>query len=419
MTDCGGEDGSADYGKIATAINKMRNEGINISLPSINDADFSFVPEVESNRIVYGLKGLTNVGTDIVKEIIEKRPYSSIKDFYYRVMPKKQAMIALIKGGAFDELCDRKKAMIWYIWETCDKKNNINLQNLAGLSKYKLLPQDTEEHKLATKISEFNRYLNQVCKADKDLYLLDTRGINFLESIDSDDLINYTPKGNAVMSVKQWNKIYEHTKDILRLWINANKEEIKQKLNDKIFMEDWNKYALGTLSSWEMESLCFYYHEHELSRVNKAKYGLIDFFDLNEQPTVTEIKKIRGREIKIYNIERIYGTCIAKNKNKSTITLLTPEGVVDVKFSKDFFSMFNKRISVRGADGKKHIVEKSWFDRGNKLVIQGIRQDDIFMSKKYASTPGHQLYKINSVEQNGDLVLQSTRALGEEEDEEE
>ena len=34
-------------------------------------------------------------------------------------------MISLIKGGAFDEMEDRKFTMAWYIWETCDKKSRI------------------------------------------------------------------------------------------------------------------------------------------------------------------------------------------------------------------------------------------------------------------------------------------------------
>ena len=60
-------------------------------------------------------------------------------------------------------------------------------------------------------------------------------------------------------------------------------------------------------------------------------------------------------------------------------------------------------------DGTKKIVEKSWFNRGNMIVVTGIRSGDDFVSKKYASTGGHQLYKIDNILENGELRLKDTR----------
>ena len=42
-------------------------------------------------------------------------------------------------------------------------------------------------------------------------------------------------------------------------------------------------------------------------------------------------------------------------------------------------------------------MERSWFNRGNMIVVMGIRQGDNFITKKYASSAGHQLYKINQI----------------------
>jgi DNA polymerase-3 subunit alpha len=116
-------------------------------------------------------------------------------------------------------------------------------------------------------------------------------------------------------------------------------------------------------------------------------------------------------------LDKICGTCIAKNKTKSTVTLLTTDGVVNVKFRKEYFSLFDKQISVRGADGVKHVVEKSWFNRGSMIVVTGIRSGDDFISKKYASTGGHQLYKIDTINDDGTLTLRDGRYQGEAEDE--
>ena len=46
------------------------------------------------------------------------------------------------------------------------------------------------------------------------------------------------------------------------------------------------------------------------------------------------------------------------------------------------------------------------------IVVTGIRSGDDFISKKYASTGGHQLYKIDEVLENGDLVLKDCRYQG-------
>ena len=40
------------------------------------------------------------------------------------------------------------------------------------------------------------------------------------------------------------------------------------------------------------------------------------------------------------------------------------------------------------------------------------------MAKKYNSTQGHQLYKIDAIDERGDVILRSTRAQGDLEDEE-
>lgn len=405
---------ATDYGKIAKAMGDMRSAGIKISLVDINKSDFGFKPDIENNQILFGLKAMLNVSDDTVDKIIKNRPYASPRDFLNRVKPGKQAMISLIKGGAFDNMMDRKTCMAWYIWETCDKKKRITLQNMAGLTKYGLIPLDTEERKTAFKVYEFTRYLKSVCKISSEKYQLDTRAIDFLQSMGYDELI----ADDFILSAKKWDGYYQKWMDVFRNWIAGDKENILQTLNEKIFMEDWNKYALGTISAWEMTALCFYYHEHELAHVNYGKYGFSNFFDLPEEPEVDKVFEKGGKEIKMFKLHKICGTCIAKNKTKGTVTILTVDGVVTVKFRKEYFSLFDKQISERGADGVKHVKEKSWFNRGNMIAVQGIRSGDNFITKKYNSVGGHQLYKIVSIDKDGDVVLQTERYKGEIEEEE-
>jgi DNA polymerase-3 subunit alpha len=408
---------STDYGKIAKAIGDIRQAGINVSLADINNSMFGFTPDVANNRIIFGLKGLLNVGDDVVAATIENRPYISPRDYLNKVKPGKQAMISLIKGGAFDSMMDRKMCMAWYIWETCDKKKRITLQNMSGLIKHGILPEKTEEQIMARRIFEFNRYLKAVCKSKnlkfKDYYILDERACNFLTELDfTDELSTIMEVKEPVLSIKIWDNYYQRWMDIFRNWIASDKEGILNSLNDKIFLEDWNKYASGNLSSWEMEALCFYYHDHELINVNQNKYGFVDFFSLPEDPIIDRTFIKTGKEINIYKLYKICGTCIAKNKTKSTVTLLTTTGVVEVKFRKGQFAFFDKQISARNDEGIKKVLEKSWFNRGNIIVAMGIRSGDAFIVKKYNSTSGHSLYKVDEIKNDGTLSLTSERILG-------
>lgn len=406
--------GTTDYGKIAKALGAIQSNGIKIGLPDINKAGFGFVPDAEGNQILFGLKGLLNVGDDVVESILENRPYDNFTDFINKVNPNKQAVVSLIKSGAFDNMQNRKNLMLEYLWRSCDKKKRITLQNMNGLIQKGLLPDSLA---LEGKTFEFNRYLKNVCKTDGDYYVLDDRAYHFIDVFYSDIPLEVYNAGYA-LNQKLWDRVYQQKMDIVRNWMREHQEETLYQLNKEIFKADWEKYnGQGSLSAWEMEVMCFYYHEHELKDINRIRYGLSNFYDLPENPIVEKTFVRSGVEIPIYRLNRICGTCIAKNKNKGTVSLLTPEGVVTVKFRNEYFAMFDKQISERGADGVKHVVEKSWFNRGSMIVVMGIRRGDEFVPKKYASTPGHQLYKIDKLNENGTIVLRHDRVKGEESDE--
>lgn len=270
---------------------------------------------------------------------------------------------------------------------------------------------------MARRIYEFNRYLKSKYKyGSNEAYFLDTRAIDFLNEIEQAKLIDFN-NNPATLNMKLWDKeVYQKWMDIFRNWIKDNKDEILDRLNTAIFMQDWNKYAQGTISSWEMQALCFYYHEHELKNINMSRYGIVDFTKLNPEPIVEKIFTKGQAKIPIYKLYTICGTCIAKNKTKSIVYLLTTSGVVPVKFRKEYFSLFDRQISKKNPDGKKTIVERSFFNRGNMIMVQGIRRGDDFIAKKYASTKTHTLYHIDKVNKDGTLELRHERYQGEGEE---
>lgn len=398
---------STDYNKVATAIGKMSKSGITICPPDINKSNINFVPDAKENKIYCGFKSLLNVGDEVVIATIKNRPYHSPKDYVAKVNPNKRAMISLIKSGAFDNMAERKFVMAWYLWETCDKKARITLQNMPGLIKYDLIPQ-TEELQYALKVYEFNRYLKAKCAvANKTAYKLDSRALQFILDNQYDDLLK-SQDNNLFLIAKDWDKIYQKEMDIFRGWIASDKQGILDSLNHKIFKEAWNEYANGNYSSWEMEVMCYYHHEHELAHMDFESYGIRDFYSMPSEPIVDRTFYKGGRQIKMFKLSKICGTCIAKNKAKGIVELLTPTGVVTVKLRKEYFAFFDRRIFRINPDGTKTIIEKSWFDRGKKIIVQGIRQGDAFVGKKYANT-GHQLYLITDILPDGKVALQEER----------
>jgi DNA polymerase-3 subunit alpha len=98
------------------------------------------------------------------------------------------------------------------------------------------------------------------------------------------------------------------------------------------------------------------------------------------------------------------------------ITLLTPSGVVTVKFYKGQFGFYDQQLSQINDDGTKTVLEKSWFSRGTKLLITGYRRGDQFVPKKYKdSAYKHSLQLIKEI--NGEEIRLQSARIGEEDDE--
>lgn len=395
---------STNYDKLADGINKMQQEGIQVYPPDINKATYTFKPDEENNKIMFGFRGILGVGNDIIDEIIEKRPFKDLDDLMTRTNFNKKVMVSLIKSGALDSFGDRMEIMHDYIDKVCEKKKNLNLQNLSTLMNYHLLPTE-DSYSDSARVYNFNKYLKSVCKNRK----LTDRAVNFLIDINHDSLI----KSDMTLDLKDWKKVYDSYMNLYRTYIIDNKQDLLVKLNNILFEEEWNKYAKGNLSSWEMETICYYYHNHELAHINKNKYGIEDFYSLPSEPKVDKVMNVRGKEIKLFKLTKICGTCISKNKAHGTVKILTTNGIVDVRFGKEYFSLFDRTIKLPTLDGKNKVADESWFNRGSLIMVTGIRNGDMFIAKTYKSTNSHKLYKIEEIDKNGDIIVRSERA-GEE-----
>lgn len=418
-----------NYDKVARAIGDLKSHNIKVSPPYINKANFSFTPDVKGNQIIYSLKAISGVSDETAEAIVKnraEREYSSFEDLIARVNPKKKEIISLIKAGCFDEFeADRVKLMTKYVESVIGVKTSINGQNIPYLIKSNLVPseyhfqvrlhrykkyiyskqffhcidEETSKNKnphkwyKLNKVSEdfFNEHLIQRCK----------EGVEYC----------YTDEGSVIVRNEKLNKVIDSQMKPLIAWMGT--KEAVDLFNYCRFREEWDKYCEGSISKWEMEALSYYYHEHELANVDNSKYMFDNFFELSEDPIKEGEYTYRKKVYDVYALSRICGTVIAKNNTKHLVSILTPQGVVDVKFYGGAYSHYNKQISRVNADGTKTVIEKPWFKRGSLLSFVGYRRGDVFVPKTYRdSIFNHTVQRITYVSEEGtEVIFKSEREV--------
>ena len=393
---------TTNYGRIATAIGKIKQSGVDVAPPDINRSGYTFTPDVDANTIRYGLSGITKVGEELVHEIIGGRPYKGLGDFLGRIKINKPQMVNLIKSGAFDGFGKREEIMRQYINSVSDTKQRITLQNMKMLIDFGLIP---DEYDLERRVYNFNKYIKKM-KLDATWYGLDEIAFNFYSShFNIDYLVPAETESGFKIKQITWDGIYQKHMDKIRPWVKNHAAELLISVNDRLTRDTWDKYCIGTMSKWEMDSVSFYSHNHELENVDLDYYGFSDFFDLPEEPEIDRVIPIKGKMVPILRLHRIIGTVLDRDKAKKTVTLLTTRGVVTVKIFGAVFSNYDKQISERGADGKKHVIRKSEFARGNKIIVSGVRDGDSFRAKKYSKTSWHLVETIEKINDDGSLEI--------------
>ena len=435
-----GEDDTTKYGKIAIAIANMRDSGINVTLPLINEAKYQYVPDEKNNRIIYSLKSLCGIGDDAAKNIISGQPYSSMEDFYTKMIDtkliKNAQMIILIKAGAFTELDNPNREitmrnyLLKYNFTPCEKlgmQQYNRILDLNQLSNMEFIPKKLE---FSRSMKNFKDYVLQDCFWVKNVvnsgrripkcgyhdrwYTLDEKSMKFFKKNFTEESIEDLNGEYYVVSEKKFSKECDKYFEPFKEWMTD--PETLKKYNEAMLSLIYNKYASGSIGKWEMDSLSFYYTEHELDHVNDYKYGIVSYNTLPKEPRPYDYysRYINGEQMFFpkYEIVRIAGTVVDRNNTRHIVTVITKDGVVNVKFNKGQYVFYNRRISekVNSNSDKKTVLEESWFKRGTKLIISGYRSSDTFRAYKYNdSIYQHTCMKIDRVFDNGDLMIQTER----------
>jgi DNA polymerase-3 subunit alpha len=445
---------TTNYGTVAKAIGNMQSQGVHIALPDINRADLGFKPDELNNQIIFGLKGIMKISNETARVIIENRPYKSLNDFYKRMVLTKQTvtlstgkkqnrslvtdsqLITLIKAGAFDEIegKPREEILLEFLRTTNTDKNKINSRGIEQVIEMGIVP---NEFKDEIRLYRFRQYIldneyfpDQSTKSVKwhsisngednvieyaTNFFFEYFGNEMAEGqgyyYDSEGIV-YIAMGTARKG--SFEDIYKKKMLKFNAWLNS--EDCLNKYNEILFDDVKKLHMSGNISTWEMESMNFYYHEHELLSADLERYDVQSFFDLEEEPVIVDFTYYKGLEYPKFKLSRIVGTVLDKDKNKHIVSILTPNGVVQVKLYSGQFAFYDKTISVQRDDGKgKMVLEDSWFKRGNKLLITGFRRGDQFRPKRYRdSVYPHTIQKIVDIGEDGSLILQSERRSEEE-----
>lgn len=447
---------TTQYGKVASAISELQQRGITISLPDINEAEKGFTPIENKNEIMFGLKGIMNVNNNMATDIINNRPYSSIEDFYQRMILTKRtvvdsngkekqqsivsngAMISLIKSGAFNNISNinRKDLLEKYITMTNPPKTKLDIREstIDKIIEMGIIPTELKDY---IRLYNFNKYIKSLPffkdkeKQSIKWYVLqgedeeETEYITnfFMEHFEylmqegEDKGYIYNDEGNVCIALGtsrkySFKKAYDELMKPFFKWYKS--KECLNLLNNDSFNQLKNKFMQGGISKWEMDSMNFYYSEHELANVDTETYGISNFTELPEEAKIVGFTYHNGMKYPKFELTRIVGTVLDRDKNKHSVALLTPTGVVTVKFYSGQFTFYDKQISIYDEEeDKKTTLEESWFKRGTKLMITGYRRGDQFAPKKYKnSIYQHTVQKILDIDENGILTLQSERVQG-------
>jgi len=138
--------------KAAVYLGECRAMGIEVTVPDVNRSlsDFSPVaddPDVGSEKILFGLSAVRNVGSGLVELIVEERdadgPFTDFFDFCQRVntaVLNKRTIESLIKAGGFDSMGHPRQGLLAVFEQIVDatiarrKEHDMGVMSLFGES---------------------------------------------------------------------------------------------------------------------------------------------------------------------------------------------------------------------------------------------------------------------------------------------
>lgn len=445
-----------DTAKISKSIGELQSHNINITPPDINEAQVGFIPKEETNSIVLALKNVSGINNATAKKIIENRPYKSLLDFHERMVLTKEAVtlktgkiqnksivsesatISLIKAGSFDaiEKKPREEIMNDYLHLLYPYKNKITVNDIDKVQDLGIIPAEYDKllsvHNFIQAIKSCPCVEETGGKKGKDKYALIIDGDiqyeermkayleehfmpNMIENVD----YKYSEEGELMIKLdsRRNSLMGQYKSKITPLMDYLKTEQFLEEYNTYLFNQFKNSKVKGTVSDWEYES-CGYYSKqygNPFDKIEKSEYMISDFNTLPRQPEVENWYENKHGRFPLWKLSRIAGTVVDKNIAKNYITILTSDGsVVNCKMNPGQISHYNQTISI-GNNKDKIVLDKSWLEKGTKILLTGYKREDDFVCKTYANTIfGKHILRLIEDIADGKLITRSERVNIEE-----
>jgi DNA polymerase-3 subunit alpha len=385
--------GKVAYDKVAEAISKF--DQYEIIPPDINNARMGFIPKVYDNKIMFGLKGISKIGDDLVLNIIDHRPYTSLQNFVEKMVEdgkkliSKDRVVNLIKAGCFDAIegKPREQIMEEFISSLVPKKSTVNLRNVQMLIRYNLFPEELKFEKGVFIVhNEIKKSLGvhvpcHYCLDSEDDIIYQWYTMNLgKEPLRMND--------HWFVTENEWGSIYKKAQDKARVWIKDNVAELIEAIHEIEYKEEFDKYANGDKLQWELDSLNFYHSGHPLTDVSYPfETTALDELKENDYDGYWQIK---GVTIPKINLRTITGTVLVKNKKSNIVVLSCPDGVMKVKCYKVQFAKYDKVAE----DESGEELQDSFFEKGTHLSVTGFLRDGMFIPKVYKKNGTDPIMKI-------------------------
>ncbi len=97
-------------------IAEMREMGINVFPPDVNESDADFKLDKGKNSVIWGLGFLKDIGWDMARKIVMERekngPYRGVSELVRRVKLNKKSLEALARAGALDSISGMTRSQL-------------------------------------------------------------------------------------------------------------------------------------------------------------------------------------------------------------------------------------------------------------------------------------------------------------------
>jgi DNA polymerase III alpha subunit len=130
----------AGFYHVSAYVEEAKRWGIEVRLPSVNHSQMEYIAEAETTEkraLRVGLMQIRGLRVETILALLREREehslFLSLEDFLARVPAERDEVEALIKCGAFDEVCHSTRAAMLWQWNLLQAKGQRTQQGVRAV----------------------------------------------------------------------------------------------------------------------------------------------------------------------------------------------------------------------------------------------------------------------------------------------